>query len=149
MAEGETRKYTILVLEDERHLADAIRDTFLEHNFDPIVVATVEEGLKQLENQKTVDVIWLDHYLLGAENGLDFVIRLKSNDVWKDIPVFVVSNTTSSANIRSYLELGVTNYYTKSDYDINQIVADIRYTLENKKTAALPNNATAHAGLAQ
>ncbi|MDO8521237.1 MAG: response regulator [bacterium] len=127
-----TPKRTILILEDERQLAKAIRDAFVERGYHPIVVATVEEGVRQLENLKNVDVVWLDHYLLGAENGLDFVVQMKNNPDWKEIPIFVVSNTASSTNIRSYLELGVSNYYTKADYDINQIINDIGYVIDKK-----------------
>jgi two-component system alkaline phosphatase synthesis response regulator PhoP len=130
----ENKKRTILVLEDERQLARTIREAFILRKFDVIVVPTVEDGIRQLENMKHVDVIWLDHYLLGAASGLDFVIQIKSNPEWQSIPVFVVSNSSSTENIRSYIQLGAVNYYTKSDYDITQIIDDIEYSLnENAK----------------
>lgn len=132
----ETKHRTILVLEDERQLAKAVREAFSERGFEPIIVATVSDGIQQLENLKHVDVIWLDHYLLGTENGLDFVVKLKNHPEWRGIPIFVVSNTASTTNIRSYIQLGVSNYYTKADYDISQIINDIEYALEQNKTAA-------------
>jgi DNA-binding response OmpR family regulator len=128
-------KKKILVLEDERQLAMAVREALTERGFEVIIVATVEDGVHQLENLHHVDVIWLDHYLLGSENGLDFVVKVKSHPEWKDIPIFVVSNTASSTNIRSYIELGVQHYYTKADYSIMQIIDDIKYALENVKKA--------------
>ena len=128
----EKQKRTILVLEDERQLARAVREAFTERGFNPIIVSTVEDGLKELRNLGHVDVIWLDHYLLGSGNGLDFVVELKNNPEWRTIPIFVVSNTASTNNIRSYIQLGVTNYYTKADYDINQIINDIEYAFEQK-----------------
>ena len=131
----EHTKLKILVLEDERQLAKAVREAFTERGFETIIVPTVAEGIKQLENLKLVDVIWLDHYLLGTENGLDFVIQLKNHPEWKNIPIFVVSNTASTSNIRSYIQLGVTNYYTKADYDINQIIDDIKYALREHPSA--------------
>jgi CheY-like chemotaxis protein len=127
---NENKKRTILVLEDERQLARTIREAFILRKFDVIVVPTVEDGIRQLENMKHVDVIWLNHYLLGAASGLDFVIQIKSNPKWQSIPVFVVSNSSSTENIRSYIQLGLVNYYTKSDYDINQIIDDIEYSLK-------------------
>ena len=126
---NDANKRTILILEDERQLAKAVKDAFTERSFETIVVASVDDGIRQLENLKTVDVIWLDHYLLGAGDGLDFVIQLKNHPEWKKIPIFVVSNTASTTNIRSYIQLGVTNYYTKADYDISQIINDIEYSL--------------------
>lgn len=129
----EKKKRTILVLEDERQLARAVREAFTERGFNPIVVATVEDGIKELENLGHVDVIWLDHYLLGTGNGLDFVVELKNRPEWQTIPIFVVSNTASTSNIRSYIQLGVNNYYTKADYDINQIINDIEYSFEQNQ----------------
>lgn len=128
----ETAKHTVLVLEDERQLANAIREAFIVRGFDAIIVSSVSDGLAQLENQKRIDVIWLDHYLLGSGNGLDFVVQLKHHPEWASIPIFVVSNNESSTNIRSYIELGVNNYYTKADYDINQIINDIEYSLDRQ-----------------
>ena len=125
--------HTILILEDERQLARAVKDAFAGHGYNTIVVSTIDDGIKQLENLKHVDVIWLDHYLLGTGNGLDFVVKVKQNEAWKNIPIFVVSNTASSTNIRSYIQLGVSNYYTKADYDIKQIINDIDYTLGQAK----------------
>ena len=125
----EKKKLKILILEDERQLAKAVREAFSARGFDPIVVSTVADGFTELKNLRSVDVIWLDHYLLGTGNGLDFVVELKNHPEWRTIPIFVVSNTSSSTNIRSYIQLGVSNYYTKADYDINQIINDIEYAL--------------------
>lgn len=131
----EKKPRTILVLEDERQLSRAVHEAFTDRGFEPVIVSNVEEGLKQLENLRHVDVIWLDHYLLGTGNGLDFVVQLKNHPQWQKIPIFVVSNTASSDNIRSYIQLGVSNYYTKADYDINQIINEIEYTLNKAKSA--------------
>ena len=128
----EVKRHKILVLEDERQLAKAVREAFTERGFDTIIVSTVEDGIRELKNMSNVDVIWLDHYLLGTQNGLDFVVQLKGNPDWQKIPIFVVSNTASTTNIRSYIQLGVSNYYTKADYDINQIINDIEYSLKEQ-----------------
>jgi DNA-binding response OmpR family regulator len=132
MPEKPKNKKIIMVLEDERQLAKAIRDAFVERGFETIMVASVDDGLKELANIGHVDVIWLDHYLLGTGNGLDFVVEIKNNTAWKDIPIFVVSNDASSTNVRAYLQLGVDNYYTKADYDIGQIISDIEYAMSKR-----------------
>lgn len=130
---AEEKKPTILILEDERQLAKAINEAFAARGFKTVVVADITDGIKQLNNLGTVDVIWLDHYLLGTGNGLDFVVQVKNHPKWKTIPIFVVSNDATSTNIRAYLELGVSNYYTKADYDIQQIIKDIEYALDQER----------------
>ena len=130
---AEKQKHTILILEDDQPLTRALSDALVKNGFDVVTSATVEGGIKQLEDTKHIDVIWLDHYLLGTENGIDFVVKVKNHPEWKSIPIFVVSNTASTPSIRSYLELGVSNFYTKSDYDMTQIISDIEATLEKGK----------------
>lgn len=132
----EEHNKTILVLEDERQLAKAVREALGKSGFEVILVDSIENGIHQLENTDHIDVIWLDHYLLGSGSGIDFVVELKNNEDWKHIPIFVVSNTASTTNVRAYIQLGVQNYYTKADYDIHQIINDIEYALANKNASA-------------
>jgi DNA-binding response OmpR family regulator len=127
----EEKKKNILVLEDERTLAKAVRDALTTRGFEVTLVNNVQDGLEQMKNMGHVDAIWLDHYLLGSGNGVDFVVEIKSRKEWQTIPIFVVSNTASTTNIRSYIQLGVHNYYTKADYDINQIISDVEYALSH------------------
>lgn len=130
------KSHKVLILEDERNLLSAIKDAFAKRAFTTIVAETVEEGLHQLENNEHIDVIWLDHYLLGSKNGVDFVVQVKAHEQWRNIPIFVVSNSSATANISSYIQLGVANYYTKSDYDIEQIMDDIEFALDQKPPKA-------------
>jgi len=130
---SENEKKTILVLEDDQSLLDAITHQFVMNGFNVISSKNTDEGLYKLEKEGPVDVIWLDHYLIGEKDGLDFVIKIKSSPRWKDIPVFVVSNSSGNKSIQSYMRLGVDQYYTKSDYDLQQIINDIKFSIEKKK----------------
>ena len=122
----------ILVVEDERPLAEAIKIKLEKSGFAVVTVRTIEQTLDYLEDIGIVDAIWLDHYLLGKENGLDFVTKLKAHDgAWAKIPVFVVSNTASPDKVQSYLRLGVHKYYTKADHRLGEIISDIKDFLAN------------------
>ena len=125
---------TILVVEDERPLADAIKAKLIKSGFAVVTSRTVEQTLNYLEDIGIVDAIWLDHYLLGKESGLDFVTKLKTHDGrWKNIPIFVVSNTASPDKVQSYLRLGINKYYTKADHRLDEIISEIKSFLENPK----------------
>ena len=127
---------TILVLEDEQPLLAVIRAKLESYGFSVVTARAVKQALNYLEDKVVVDAIWLDHYLLGKENGLDFVTRLKQDGgKWKQIPIFVVSNTGGPDKVRSYLRLGINKYYTKVDYRLDQIVTDIKEFLgkENER----------------
>ena len=120
---------TVLVVEDERPLQEVIRRKLEISDFNVVVARTVEQATAHLQADELISVIWLDHYLLGKENGLDFVVRVKSEPEWQKIPIFVVSNTASPDKVRSYLSLGVNQFYTKSDFRLDQIIEEIRKTI--------------------
>lgn len=129
----ENKKNIVLVLEDEKPLLDAIRLKLEKVGFEPLTCRSVEQAMNYLNDKDiNVSVIWLDHYLLGKETGLDFVAKVKESEQWKEIPIFVVSNTASQDKVHSYLGLGVSKYYTKSDYKLEQIIGDIKLALSGQ-----------------
>ncbi|MFA6322799.1 MAG: response regulator [Candidatus Buchananbacteria bacterium] len=130
MAQG---KKTILVVEDERPLQSAIKIKLEKNNFEVVTARSVSQALGLMEDINKIDVIWLDHYLLGKENGLDFVAKIKNDKNWKKIPVFVVSNTATDEKVKNYLSLGIEKYYIKSNYRLDNIVSDINNFLKYEK----------------
>ena len=121
---------TILVIEDEIPLQNAIRLKLEKGGFQALTARSVNQAMNHLKDVKGIDVIWLDHYLLGKDNGLDFVVNLKNDKKFKKIPIFVVSNTVSSEKVKSYLSLGVNKYYTKANYRLDQIIKDMNKVLK-------------------
>ena len=144
----------ILVIEDERPLLEAIKIKLeksgfgviaarsveqafntkakIEKNgFGIITIQSIEQALDYLDDLEQVDAIWLDHELLGKEDGLDFVTKFKANGGrWNKIPIFVVSNMTNPSKVQSYVSLGVTKYYVKVDHRLEEIIKDIKVFLD-------------------
>ena len=90
--------------------------------------------MEYLEEVGSFDAIWLDHYLPGERTGLDLVAKLKSKgSKWRKIPIFIVSNTASNNNVKSYLRLGVTKYCVKAGHRLDEISSDIKSFLDSKK----------------
>jgi two-component system phosphate regulon response regulator PhoB len=115
----------ILVIEDEAPLLEVIKSKLEGQGFNAITVKNVEQGFKKLKELERLDVVWLDHYLLGKKTGIDFLDSLRKNRKWKDIPVFVISNTASSDKLQKYKELGARKCYVKAENRLDQIVEDI------------------------
>lgn len=104
--------------------------------FSVVAVKTVDEALDVLSKNK-IDALWLDHYLFGDKSGFDLVVELKSNDkLWGKIPVFVVSNTAGPDDIQSYLELGITKYFVKSNATLGQIVDELKTFFDGEEKIA-------------
>lgn len=123
---SETNK-VVLVVEDEQPLLEAIRLKLDKNNFKVVTARSVEQAKYYVTDLAQVDAIWLDHYLLGKEDGLDFVAWCKEDDnaKCKTIPIFIVSNTASNDKVASYLQLGVKEYFIKSNHRLDEIIATI------------------------
>lgn len=125
----------VLVVEDERPLLEAIKIKLENSGFEVVTARSVEQALNHIEDVDNIDAIWLDHYLLGKENGLDFVAKCKADDSkCVSIPIFVVSNTASSDKVQAYMQLGVNKYYVKAEKRLDEIIADMNDELLKIKT---------------
>ncbi len=121
------KEHVLLLVEDERPLAEAIKIKLRKEHFEVVTARSALQAMDYLTELGTVDAIWLDHYLLGKENGLDFVRKLKEEGgKWKNIPIFVVSNTAGPDKVHSYLQLGISKYYVKADNRLDAIVSELK-----------------------
>jgi CheY-like chemotaxis protein len=149
------KKKTILIIEDERPLLEVVNTKLKKNGFGVIATRSVDQvfnanleknglgiisvknirqAIDYLEDLEHIDAIWLDHNLLGKENGLDLVKKIKANaGRWKKIPIFVVSNSEDQKTIQSYVELGISKYYVKSNYRLDEIIRDIKTSLDHTK----------------
>ena len=151
------KKRTILVIEDEPSLLEVVTIKLEKSGFavipsrsvegafsvplekdaaGAVTLTSVELALKHLDSLEQVDAIWLDHNLLGKEDGLDFVTKFKANGgKWSDIPIFVVSNTSDPALIRTYAALGISRYFVKAEHRLDSIIKNLQIALDEKKPA--------------
>lgn len=118
-------KKNILIVEDEMGLIAAIKDAMMRKNFKVWQASSVTAAKALIVSVKKMDAVWLDHYLLGQESGLDFVAWLKKQAKWREVPIFLITNTASPEKIHNYLSLGIAKYYTKSNVKLDQIISDI------------------------
>ena len=122
-------KKTILVIEDEKSLSSAIECSLIKSDFSVLMANRVDDAIEQLKSKSKVDAVWLDHYLLGNKNGLDFMYELKGNTKWKNIPVFVVTNSVSDEKVDTYEVLGIEKYFVKSNNSLNDIIDSIKVSI--------------------
>lgn len=135
---------TIMVVEDETLLLQAITKKLKLSNLDVISCASGQQAVDYLTNlDEMPDAVWLDYYLKDM-NGLAFMQTLKENPKWTDIPVLVVSNSASPEKVHNMLGLGAKKYILKAEYRLDEIIEMIRQfiaeggTDTSQATAATP-----------
>ena len=123
-------KKTILVIEDDRNLLFPITKKLEQRDYKVLTAAKVDAAISQLKKAAHIDVIWLDHYLQGDEDGIDFTNKIRKNKKYKSIPIFVISASTSDGKVLSYLDLGVYEHFGKTDYSLDEIIDRIEICLK-------------------
>jgi len=115
----------LLVVEDEPMLLEAIGKKLEKEKIQVLLADSAKKGFKFLTSEKKLpDAIWLDYYLKDL-TGLDFVIELKKNKKWADIPIIVVSNSASTEKVNSMLALGVNKYLLKANFRLEDIIKEV------------------------
>ena len=117
---------TILVVEDDKALQDAIVMKLGREGINTVTARSYNDAIAAINRAQTVDAIWLDHYLIGEQDGYAIVAEIKKNPKWNEIPVFLVSNTINPDKVKPYFDAGILKFYVKSDYWLEEILTDIK-----------------------
>lgn len=117
---------TVLVVEDEDLLLQAISKKLKISGLNPVSCASGEQAIDYLENLTELpDVIWLDYHLQHMD-GLDFLKKLKDKTKWQNIPVVIVSNSASEDKVHNMLALGANKYILKAEYRLDDIIKIVK-----------------------
>jgi len=118
----------ILIVEDEKILAEMYKDKFEMAGFEVILSFDCQDGLEVAKKEKP-DLILLD-ILLPTENGISFLKGWKNNPEIYSIPVVAFSNYDDPTIKKEALDLGVKEYLLKTNYTPQQIVEKVKEYLK-------------------
>lgn len=114
----------ILVVEDDKFLANAYRVKLTKVGFD---IKIAGDGQEAIEILKTYipDVIILD-LVMPRKDGFATLEEIKANEQWRSIPVIVTSNLGQQEDINRCLKLGASDFLVKSNLSMNSLVDKIQ-----------------------
>jgi len=119
----------ILLIEDEKILAEMYRDKFNQAGFKVFLAFDSKEGLALAKKEKP-DLIVLD-ILLPRENGIVFLEWLRKDEEVSSIPVVAFSNYDDPETKREAFKLGIKDYLIKTNYTPQEIVEKIKSYLKD------------------
>ncbi len=120
----------ILIVEDEKILAEMYKDKFKQTGFQVDLVFSSEEAIEYLKNKKP-DLILLD-ILLPRENGIYFLKNIKEIKEFSKIPIVAFSNYDNPETKKEAFKLGVKSYLIKTQYTPGELLEEIKKYLKLK-----------------
>lgn len=131
--EKKDKRILILIVEDEKILAEALKDKLESEGFSVLNAYDGSEGL-QFAIKKNPDLILLD-LLMPKVSGLEMLKRLQEKLKRKDIEIIILTNVNDPAKIAKGIEVCpgvICDYLLKTDMSLEDIVLKIKKKLEIK-----------------
>lgn len=129
-------KPIILIVEDEKEIADTLTYALSAENYEPIWVATAEDGLIQLKNHDVALAI-LD---VGLPDMTGFELLKSIRQGGSEIPVIFLTARDEEIDRIVGLELGADDYVCKP-FSPRELVTRVKVIL--KRAEKSPNNGNA------
>ena len=114
----------ILLIEDEKILAEMYRDKLTQAGFEVLLAFEAEEGLELVKKERP-DLILLD-ILLPRENEIFFLTKLRNEPEVASTPVVAFSNYDDPEVKIKAAKLGTKEYLIKTNYTPQEIVEKIK-----------------------
>lgn len=115
----------ILIVEDEKPMANALVLKLTSAGFDVVLVYDGETAISTLR-QSSFDLIVLD-LVMPKKDGFFVLAELKKLKI--ATPVIVSSNLSQEEDIKRVKELGARDYFIKSDTTLAEIVEKVKQAM--------------------
>ncbi|MFC1570563.1 response regulator [Candidatus Omnitrophota bacterium] len=127
-------KETILIVEDERDIAEMIEYNLEKEGYGTVAVRTGEDALSAAK-KKSPDLIILDIMLPGMD-GFETCKKLKTSEITAQIPIIMLTAKSREADKVAGLEIGADDYMTKP-FSPRELLARIKAVLRRHEPSLL------------
>jgi DNA-binding response OmpR family regulator len=120
----------VLIAESYDVTRNFLKEKLLKKGYRVEVVSNGEEVFSKIDDFLP-DVLLLDT-IMPVISGLEILKRIKENEKTKNISVILSSNMGESEEIDFAMSLGAEDYFTKIDFDPQEVVNKIRRSFKRK-----------------
>jgi DNA-binding response OmpR family regulator len=104
-----SKNLKILIVEDEKRLAQLLKDSISNSFFSVVIASNGEDGLKKFKSFKP-DIIITD-IMMPFCDGLEMTLKIKELD--ESIPIIVLSAHSDKEKLLKAIDLGINKYFIK------------------------------------
>ncbi len=136
----ETKKKTVLIVEDEKNIVDIVRFNLMREGYDTLEAYDGETGLN-LAREKKPDLILLD-VMLPRMIGFDVCRALREDG--DDVPILILTAREEEDDKILGLEIGADDYITKP-FSIRELMARVKANIRRTRASDTAASAAAPA----
>lgn len=125
---------TILIVEDERDIAEMIEYNLQKEGYETVCVSSGEDAVSAAK-KKSPDLVILDIMLPGID-GFETCKKLKNTEITSNIPIIMLTAKSREADKVAGLEIGADDYMTKP-FSPRELTARIKAVLRRGEPALL------------
>jgi two-component system sensor histidine kinase/response regulator len=123
------RKAKVLVVEDDIHLLEGIRDILELDGYSVLTAENGNHGLEVLHNQTSPPDLIVSDIMMPKMDGIQFLKEVRKESRWLDIPFIFLTAKGEKSDYQKGMRLGVDDYVVKP-YDPGDLLVKIQSRLE-------------------
>lgn len=124
-------KHRVLITEDDEPIRRALVDKFTKEGYEALGAEDGEKGLATALAEHPM-VILLD-LLMPRMDGMTMLKRLREDDWGKDVPVIILTNSSSGDDVGEALKYGVYDFLVKTDWRLEDVVERVKARIAKKE----------------
>ena len=124
MSRMETQQKTILLIEDEKVLANLLKQRLEKEGFNVNLARDGEEALKVLKNIQP-NLVLLD-IILPKISGFELMEILRKDPSYNQAPIVIISNLGQESDVEKGQVLGAIGYFVKAKMSIEDLVNKVK-----------------------
>ncbi|MBZ0282731.1 MAG: response regulator [Anaerolineae bacterium] len=132
-------KATVLVVEDDVHLLEGIRDILELEKYQVLTAENGVEGLDVLHNQTAPPDLIVSDIMMPRMDGITFLKEVRKQGQWLSVPFIFLTAKGEKSDQHKGLRLGVDDYVVKP-YDPQDLLVKIESRLERHRALIAAHN---------
>lgn len=126
----DTTAKKILILEDEEIILDLLSNRLSGQGYEVKTARNGKEGMLMME--KEIPDLVLTDVVMPEKNGFDVISEMKQNELLRNVPIIIISNSGQPVEIDKAKELGVSDWVIKTEFDPQEIIQKVDKVLRTK-----------------
>ena len=126
----------VWLIDDDHHILDAMRVMVKMLGYEPRVFSSAREAGQLMMTGDVPDLLFLD-LNMPEVSGMEFLKFVRSRDVWKTIPILMLTSESSDVSVETAVRLGADGYVFKP-VNFEELQIALRTAVEKRRIKTGP-----------